>query len=445
MNLFDAGVASGDVTATSVVLWTRVMPAGGDLSDVIVGWEIGQPGEPPTSAGTTTAAAADDHTVHVEVDGLEPGTTYGFSFECSGSRAVGRTRTLPASADRFRFVVACCSRWGWPGFELYDAIADEQPDLLVHLGDFIYEVGEFPPTGPATEPPWECRTLRDYRRRYRQHHTDPALRRLLGSVPMLAVWDDHEVVDNAPDPGEADRRRAGQQAWADWMPNRRTDRPGPLDRFLGIDGLLDLALVDSRFGGRPASDIDVTGDTGSAPGSILSDAQWRRLEESIDHSTAPWLVFANQVQVGPMTLAARPALGRPPWRRIVNPDQWDGYPADRERLYRLLRRGGGQRVVLSGDLHSAWSRTLSDDHGHVAHEFTSPSISGLTYADAVRDRLPVPAGTLGWWLRLLNRDIDHLDLTRHGYVVCDVTPETFVATFASADGGRHTVTLGREG
>ena len=260
---------------------------------------------------------------------------------------------------------------------------------------------------------------------------------------MNVVWDDHEVADNAPDPGEAERRRAGQQAWAEWMPTRRSSQAAGLHRHWHIDGLLDVVLVDSRLAGRQPNEVDGPGDDDGAPGPLLDEDQWGMLDTAVDTSDVPWFVVANQVQVGPMTLAARPALRWPPWRRVVNPDQWDGFEADRERLYGVLRRVTGRRVVLSGDLHSSWSRTLSDGDGPLAHEFTAPSISGVTYASAVREKLPVPTALLARWLRWLNPGIDHLDLDRHGYLVCDVTPTDFVTTFVTADGARHEVALHR--
>ena len=444
-DVFPSGAASGDVDATSVVLWTRVHDAGADT--VSVDWSISEAdGDTPGRAvrsGSAVASVVRDHTVHVVVDGLDPATAYDYQFTCRGVVVTGRTRTLPASADRFRFVVACCSRWGWPGWELFDAIADERPDLLLHLGDSIYEVGEVPPSGISTDPPWDCHSLDDYRRRYRQHRSDSSLRRLLGAVPMNVVWDDHEFVDNAPEPGEAERRRAGQQAWTEWMPTRRSGDGDGLHRHWRIDGLLDVVLLDSRLAGRRPNEVDGPGDEDAAPGPLLDVDQWRLLEAAAETSRAPWFVVANQVQVGPMTLALRPAAHWPPWRRVVNPDQWDGYVADRDRLYGVLRRVTGHRVVLSGDLHSAWSRTLSDGEGPLAHEFTAPSISGLTYAAAVREKLPVPPRFLGRWLRWLNPGIDHLDLDRHGYLVCDVTPSRFMTTFVDADGGRREVALHR--
>ncbi len=432
-------MASGDVTSDSVVLWTRVHGLTAQGADV--SWSISD--GVATREGIVAAEAEHDHAVHVWVDGLEPGTGYEFRFTYGDAVVAGRTRTLPVAADRFRFAVACCSRWGWPGFELFDVIADESPDLLLHLGDSIYEVGETPPDGLITDPPYDCHSLEDYRRRHRQYRTDPSLRRLLASVPMLVIWDDHEVVDNAPDPNSAERRRAGQQAWAEWMPMGRTEEPGPLDRQVEIGGLVDLALVDSRFAGRTPSDVDAPGAEGQAPGAILNDEQWHTLTNAIERSTAPWFVFANQVQVGPMTLMALPAKRWPPWKRIVNPDQWDGFPEQRDRLYRLLDRASGRSVVLSGDLHSAWSRTLRDRIRDIAHEFTSPSISGVTYAESVRERLPIPAALLERWLRIVNRGIDHLDLHRHGHLICDVSPDRFTTTFVMHDGARHVVSLDR--
>ena len=438
-NGFDAGVASGDATSNGVVLWTHVTPDG----SADVSWEIGRPGGGVEQRGVAQADPEHDHCVHVDVRGLDPATDYAYAFERDGRRVAGRTRTLPETASQLRFVVACCSRWGWPGFDLFDAIIDESPAFVLHLGDSIYEVGETLPNGLATDPPHECWTLDDYRRRHRQSRRDERLERLLASVPLICVWDDHEVADNAPDPGAGERRQAGKRAWGEWMPCRSPQGDRPLDRRFSIEGLVDISLVDSRFGGRSATDVDGPGAAGAAPGDLLSEEQWSELEAFVGRSSAPWLIVANQVQVSPMTLAVRPVIGWPPWRRVVNPDQWDGYPAERDRLARIVRAAPGRSVVLSGDLHSAWSRTWSDGDGPVAHEFTCPSISGVVYAEAVQERLPFPlhAGAIAGWLRVLNRGIDHLDLVRHGYLVCDVTSSAFVATFVTSDGDRHDVAL----
>ncbi len=437
---FPSGVASGDVTDSSVAIWTRI--GGPGDQDRSVDWDVRTNGaHQVVRSGTVIATADRDHTVEIDVDGLEPGTVYTYSFTAAGETVSGRTRTLPRRADQLRFVVACCSRWGWPGFDRYSDIADERPDFVLHLGDSIYEIGEVPPSGEPTDPPWACHSLDDYRRRHRQHRSHPALQRLLASVPLIAIWDDHEVVDNAPDGATADRRRAGQQAWREFMPMRREHDDASIDRFVSIGGILDLALVDARFSGRRSNETDGPGDEGSGAGHLLDEAQWRSLVDFARSSTAPWFVVANQVQVGPMILAARPAVAWPLWRRIVNPDQWDGYPNERTRLFETMRDASGRAIALSGDLHSGWSRTLTHGGRAVAHEFTSPSISGASYASSVRRKLPIPPRLLTAWLTTINRGIDHLDLVRHGYLVCDVTPKHFITTFVMHDGDRHEIAL----
>lgn len=438
---FRSGVASGDPTATSVVLWTRVHDR--EQAPTWVSWSMWNEDGSAVDRGRVLASDDTDHTCRVVVDGLTPGIGYHYVFESGGDRIVGRTRTLPAVAGSFRFAIACCSRWGWPGFDGYAAILAESPDLVLHLGDYIYEIGEVPPDGPPTDPPTDCETLDDYRRRYRQHRGHPALQRLHAEVPVLAVWDDHEVADNAPDDPSGERRRAGQRAWREWMPTRATGDAPALDRCLHIDGLLDLALVDSRFRGRPV--VDTTGPTADRPNTrLLTDAQWAHVQTAVDGG-APWCVVANQVQVAPLTLGWLPAFRWPPWRRVVNPDQWDGFPDERQRLVETIDRAPGEVVLLSGDLHAGWARRLLDGQRTVANEFTAPSISGASFAEAVRDQTRMPAWLVGRVIRRLNPGIDHVDLVRHGFLVVDVTPAEFSVAFVHHDGTRITRTLRRHG
>jgi phosphodiesterase/alkaline phosphatase D-like protein len=447
---FPFGVASGDPDQRSVTLWTRVADDHGDrpldwfLAPLDGRGDLAPTGPPPPPArsGTVTPSSEDDRTVHVTVEGLEPGHRFRFGFCSDGVTVEGRTRTLPAAADHLRFVVACCSRWGWPGFDRYGDIVDEDPAFVLHLGDYIYESGEPGPGGAHPDPPYDCVTLDDYRRRYRQHRSHPGLQRLHGAVPFIITWDDHEVVNNAPGSEPLARRKAGQRAWREWLPMRRPVHEGegdtiPIDRRLSIDGLVDLALVDTRFGGRQPLDTD---GPAAEPdhGPILSGDQWGDLTRFAGGATAPWLVVASQVQVGPMTLGWLPSPGWPPVRRVVNPDQWDGHPTERDRLYQLLDQATGRPVILSGDLHSGWSRELGHRSRTIAHEFTAPSISGESYGAGFRDRTRLPPAVLGWVLRAANRGIDLLELDRHGYLVCDLTPATFTTTFVLGDrvGGR---------
>jgi alkaline phosphatase D len=428
-------VASGDVEQRTVTIWAR--PAD-TMTGRPVEWFVHPvSGEPDAQAqsGVVTASPGFDHAVHVTVDGLKPGTEYRFGFRIGDESIEGRTQTLPERADQLRFVVACCSRWGWPGFERYAAIVEEGAAFVLHLGDYVYESGTTSPAGGTPDPPRECVTLDDYRRRYRQHRLDAGLQRLHANVPFIATWDDHEVVNNAPAAESPARRRAGQQAWREWLPMRWPEPDGaggdridvPNDRLLSVGGLVDLAMVDTRFGGRREAVTDGP-EIDPDHGPILNDGQWTGLAHFASRAAAPWFVVASQVQVGPMTLGWLPALRRRPWRRIVNPDQWDGHPAERQRLYGLLARSAGRPVILSGDLHSSWSRVLGDGQ-EIAHEFTAPSISGDSYGAAFRAGTKLPSAVLRVAMRLFNRGIDLLDLDRHGYLVCDVSAESFTTTF----------------
>jgi alkaline phosphatase D len=420
---FPHGVASGEPTTDSVLLWTRVDPASE------VQWELR--GDDVERSGTVIADPDADATVRLVVTGLPAGRTFTYAFSVDGERVEGVTATVPERADRFRIGVVCCARWGWNDFDAYRRLADAKPDLVLHLGDYIYEIGEDPPCGPRTEPPHDARTLADYRTRFAQHRAHPAVLALHAAAPMIALWDDHEVADNAPtrnDPASRERRAAGLRAWREWMPIAVGPAEEPLDRTLSVGGLFDLTVIDARFTGREPGDTSGP-STPDDDRTLLSDAQWETLEERARDASAPWHLIANQVQVGPTRLAYVPSL-RPPFvRPLVNPDQWDGFPQERARLFDLLRRGSATPLLLSGDLHSAWSRRLD-----VGHELTCPSVAGETYADAFRSRTHLPPWVLRTAIRTLNRGIDLLRLDGHGCLLLDVRPDVIAATFSFDDG-----------
>ena len=142
---FAHGVASGDPTTERVVIWTRVSAAGDSHE---VEWSLSRDPDlrDPVASGTATALAENDHCVHVDVAGLEPGVTYHYGFRLDGeSSAVGRTWTLRAEADRLRFATCSCAKHNAGYFNAYARIAErEDLDFLLHLGDYIYEAGNVP-------------------------------------------------------------------------------------------------------------------------------------------------------------------------------------------------------------------------------------------------------------------------------------------------------------
>jgi alkaline phosphatase D len=143
---FALGVASGDPVADGFVLWTRLAPdplnGGGMPPEAVpVGWEVARDARflEIVRRGETLAAPELGHSIHVDVTGLEPDRWYFYRFIAGGEMSpIGRTRTFPpagAPKDRLRFAFASCQHYGQGYFTAYDAMMQDDLDLIVHLGD----------------------------------------------------------------------------------------------------------------------------------------------------------------------------------------------------------------------------------------------------------------------------------------------------------------------
>lgn len=415
---FKHGVASGDPTPDRVILWTR-LSVEDDGSTVEGDWQIFE--DPETTrlvvSGTFETDASRDFTVHVDAEGLDAGTTYYYRFTYDGWRSVlGRTKTAPkGEVSRLRFAVASCASFGHGYFHAYRAIAERLDlDGVVHLGDYIYEYGPGYGEVREYEPPKELIKLEDYRRRYAQHRADPDLRELHRQHPMMAVWDDHEVANNAwfggaenHNAGEGDyfeRKRAAQQAYHEWMPIR-SDDPARVHRRLTFGDLVDLLLLDTRHWGR-SQQIDDANDPEfeAEERTMLGEDQELWLKEEFEASHATWKLLAQQVMVSDLPLD------------VVNTDSWSGYPAARRRLFELAD-GGEPLVVLSGDIHMSWALDLinGDDDTPLGAEFVTTSITSPSLerelAESARE------------LALESGYVEFADLWRRGYMLIDVDRE----------------------
>jgi alkaline phosphatase D len=448
---FEHAVASFEPTSTGILLWTRVSDGSGEVD-----WVIATDPELRSivASGQATTGPERDHTVTVDVDGLEPATSYWYRFSTGTARSpVGRTRTLPGTgAERFLIATVSCARYTEAPLGVYRAVAEREVDLVLHLGDYVYE--DDGSRGPRShDPPHTAVTLDDYRRRIAQIRADPDAQALHLRHPMVTIWDDHDLSDNAwrdgakkHDPEEhgswRDRVEAAARARQEWVPGRLRQPDDPLVtwRSMVIGDLAELLLLDTRLTGRDQQAGDEESPALDDPHrSLLGDEQRAWVHERLADVERPWAVLASGVVVNELELSwPRPLR----WvnallpngyavldGRLLHDDQWDGYPAERARLVTALAergRSGGRAVILSGDVHSSWAFTGPCDPATgaaVAVEMTTPAVSS-----AAMGRAHYP----GLW-RVLDREanrLDHVgwaDVTERGYGTLELTPTAATA------------------
>ncbi|MFF7183220.1 alkaline phosphatase D family protein [Streptomyces sp. NPDC008121] len=457
------GVASGDPLPDGVLLWTRITPtaaasAGSGIGpEVNVAWEISRNAafQPVAATGVVKATPAADHTVKVDVRGLQHSTTYFYRFVVGAVQSpVGQTRTAPLyeSSTPLRFGVVSCANWEAGYFSAYRHIAAcNDLDAVVHLGDYIYEYasGVYPETADVVRkhaPVHEITTLADYRARHAKYKTDPDLQALHRAHAVVAIWDDHEFADDAWSGGAIDhtpeeagdwaaRVSAAKQAYFEWMPVRPSIA-GTVYRKLRFGKLADLNLLDLRsFRSQQASTGSGTVDQ---PGrTITGRAQLDWLKSSLSDSKALWKFVGTSVMISPVAFGSLPArllspivemLGLPKDGLAVNTDQWDGYTSDRrELLAHISGQGVSNTVFLTGDIHMAWANDVPLDAAtypvspSVATEFVVTSVT----ADNLDDTLHVPAHSVSLLanaaIRSSNSHVKWLDMDSHGYAILDVT------------------------
>lgn len=441
---FQHGVASGDPLTDRVILWTRITPpADRELYSIPYQWRVCL--DPllrqPLVSGSGVTGMQRDFTVKVDVTGLQPGQTYYYAFEAlDHMSAVGRTRTLPQGrVDHLRIAYTSCSNYAWGCFNVYRELA-QRPDLdvILHLGDYIYEYANLEQslsTGRLHVPARETLTLEDYRQRHACYKTDNDLQEVHRQHPFMVIWDDHEVANNAwlggagnhteGEEGRWDDRLSGAvQAYMEWMPIRENERG--IYRNFRFGDLLDLNLLDTRLAGRNRQ-AETLDERNSAQRTLLGYEQEGWLDEKLTAAQQEdicWKLLGQQVMVGQLGTNETP----------FNYDQWDGYPAARQRLFDSVRRAGVDNfVVLTGDIHSSWAMTLhddpfADDPGKalgvelVTPAVSSPGIENYTQAS-------LAAGSLQPLLPHLN----FVDFYYRGYVLLDITRERMQAEWWVVD------------
>ncbi len=467
---FTHGVASGDPGVDSILLWTRYASADG--RDATLKVEVARDAGMTDiiARAETVAGPASWGTAQARITGLPVGGWVFYRFTAPDGRQsdVGRTRTLPQGPlSRFNIAVVSCANKPFGEFNAYAHLAARDDiDLVVHLGDYLYEYrrGVYPSdaealAGRIIEPAHEMVALDDYRQRYASYRIDPALQALHRNYPMIAIWDDHEICNDSWRDGaenhQADegdygvRKAAATKAHKEWLP--QADR---MWQRYDIGNLVSLMTLDTRITGRDRQ-LDLGSVLRAGPTAIaqfrdgpladmnrqlLGSDQEAWLFDSLKASVKDgqkWQLLAQQVIMGNV-MTPKNALdfvgpGADPRAKAyvgaglaasqagisAAMDMWAGYPAARARLLAAAQAADADLVVLAGDSHNAWAFDLPHGGKPVGVEFdvqsvTSPGYESALKADPamIRDALVGSSPELKW-----------CDTSQRGYLTVTFTPE----------------------
>ena len=484
--VFRHGVASGDPEPRAVLIWTRVTPTprstpgSGRGPRVTVRWEVATDKRfrHVVRHGEFVTGPSRDHTVKVDVTGLKPATWYHYRFHCRGATSrTGRTRTAPAARalpKNLRLGVVSCANFqaGW--FSAYRGLA-RRNDLhaVVHLGDYLYEYGpgQYGLGQDNTDvrrhlPAHEMVSLDDYRQRHAQYKRDPDLQDAHAKFPWIVTWDDHEVTNDQwrdgaenHDASEGDyrkRRARAHRAYDEWMPVRMdgTARLGDgtrLFRRLRFGRLAELSMLDLRTYrseqvASPAPPAPwPSGEVSDPDRTLTGDRQLAWLKDSLRRTrNVQWKLVGNPVMIAPVNFGALPD-------DIVNPindvtgllpedgapynlDQWDGYTADRRRVFEFIRdHQVKDTVFITGDIHSGWAAELPYDAATYTGVGPTEESAGVEFvctsvtSNNLKDITGAPPRTASIAVEQAiianNRHIKYLNFDDHGFSVLDLTPK----------------------
>lgn len=469
---FTHGVASGEPTSTSVLLWTRYAALHGEDLQV----EVAETSdfEKVVLGGLARVGDESDFCARFMASGLKPGRWYFYRFIApDGSMSqIGRTRTLPEGpVAAFTLGLFSCSNLPFGHFNAYGhAAARGDLDLVVHVGDYLYEypIGTYPSLrqavpGRLIQPDHEIVALADYRLRYAAYRSDPDLQRLHQLYPVISQWDDHELTNDAWMGGaenhQADtegewavRKAVAERVYQEWMPVSRARW-----RAYDIGDLATLFLPETRISGRskPFDLNAVVADAANPAAALKSFAEttWRSADQQLlgteqeawltsglaasKRRGKAWQLCAQQIIMGTMRFPPEAASWFPAdtpdfvRRRVataqlagqaglpLNMDAWDGYPAARARLLDAVRGADSDFVVLSGDSHNGWAFDLDRDGQPVGVEFAGHSVTSPGFESNTRAHEPVRVAAL----RAAATGLAWANTQDRGYMSVRLTPD----------------------
>jgi alkaline phosphatase D len=409
------------------------------------------------------AHQGDDFTVHSRVAGLQPDSEYFYRFHTGGADSpVGRFRTLPPpdSNRPIRIGFFSCQSYEAGYYTAHAALSQEPDlDLVLCLGDYIYERHFYP--GPAARADTtgvngdgDVQTLAEYRQKYRLYQTDPNLQAVQAAYPLLAIWDDHEVEDNyagdGPDSIQPNpelenngaprrvpfeqRRRNGYQAFFESIPRQRHQAASDgIYGSLRLGNLVELFLTDERQyrDPQPCNDhLIVACPDDEAPGrTMLGDRQKRWFKRAVESSPATWKLWGSEVMV--MSLDTAKATATTPGAH-ANPDQWDGYSAERkEILGEFVDNGVRNLAVLSGDIHTFFAGNLTTTGGAPGQPAGAELVGGSITSLGLPEATGIPSSVLQGLRQAVDPHIVYADFDHRGYCVVTVSQDELIGEFKS--------------
>lgn len=452
-NLFTLGVASGDPLSDGFVIWTRLAPnpleeMGGMEGPMPVLWQVSEDESfgNIVAQGRKMATSEWAHSVHVEISGLRPHRAYFYRFIADGQDSpTGRAKTAPklgAQTDSLKFAFASCQHYEQGFFNAYHDMVEQDPDLIVFLGDYIYESSWGPQVRRQSVS--DAMDLKDYRELHAQYKLDPALQAAHAHAPWLFIWDDHEVANDYAGMNDENympvedfaRRRAGAyQAYYEHMPIRLRSRPRADDMrlydYFHYGNLMTLALTDGRqyradqacqTPERGGAQLGMCPELLDETRSMFGPKQERWLMGSLARSGALWEVIAQPTLFSKLFQTNREGQYGS-WT-----DGWDGYVGTRNMILNAVaQRRPKNFISIGGDMHSWWQADLKADYhdpesATIGTEFVTTSITSHSYAYS-RFTAMLPD----------NPHIHFFDDRKRGYAMVDVTRDQWTVRLREMD------------
>ncbi len=474
---FNHGVASGDPLEGKVILWTRVTPQKPGPLETILEISENENFSKIVFLKKLQTSSLSDYTIKYDFLAkkyCDSDKWFFYRFRAGNAISeIGKSKTFSESTATAKIGIFSCSNYPAGYFNAYQAAADKNDlDLWLHLGDYLYE---YPMGGYATDnaeklgrvprPLHEMITLSDYRQRHAQYKLDQGSKALHKNAPLIAVWDDHEFSNDAwkrgaenhsEDGSEGDfyaRRSAAIKAYYEWMPIREQQNKRRIFREFKIGKLIHLLMLDTRQYGRdkqiqPKEYLTQSGfnqakfynELNSKNRELIGSEQLAWIENSVVKTDAVWTIFGQQVLMAKLKF---PDLSKmiaseeipsflKPYLKFLglgipsNLDAWDGYPAERNKLYKLMNSANKKFISLAGDTHNSWISELEDLSGKkVGVELGAPSVT----SPGITDILSLDKAKFVNSIVKINKELQWMDPSNRGYLSLDCRKTKIIASF----------------